>query len=114
MMNGKSKHAPGPWEYRQANPQNGFTRSIRASDSTGVAIISNRLDVAVIDANAHLIAAAPEMLEALEALVTHFSGEIYSGSGTEDNQLKLQALRNIIAKAKGQTSQVHQDKPVEV
>jgi hypothetical protein len=57
-----SKHAPGPWELTHTE-QMGF----RVSDSTGwgVAVVLKDTND---EANARLIAAAPQMLEALEKI----------------------------------------------
>lgn len=58
------KHTPGPWEIEgnrimESNPPPGIARS-------GIASIHNYLGSGVF--NARLIAAAPEMLKALQAL----------------------------------------------
>ena len=73
----KSKHTPGPWFI---DPRAG-THII--SDGRGVASTGGYTDASDIDgsnlenvANAHLVAAAPLMLEALEAV---------EWSGTDDN-----------------------------
>lgn len=57
-----SKHTPGPWKLSHTRIQ-GF----RVSDSTGwgVAVVLKDTND---EANARLIAAAPQMLEALEAV----------------------------------------------
>ena len=57
-----SKHAPGPWKITHT-ALNGY----RVSDSTGwgVAVVLKDTND---EANARLIAAAPQMLEALERL----------------------------------------------
>jgi len=57
-----SKHTPGPWKTTHS-AMSGY----RVSDSTGwgVAVV---LKDANDEANAHLIAAAPQMLEALEKI----------------------------------------------
>ena len=59
-----SKHNSGPWKITHT-ALNGY----RVSDSTGwgVAIVLKDVND---EANAHLIAAAPQMLEALEAAIS--------------------------------------------
>ncbi len=56
-----SKHTPGPW---RAMPY----RKVNGADGVEVCALQSR-KIEVADANAHLIAAAPDMLEALENLV---------------------------------------------
>ena len=60
-----SKHNSGPWKITHT-----ALNSYRVSDSTGwgVAIVLKDVND---KANAHLIAAAPQMLEALEAAYEH-------------------------------------------
>ena len=60
-----SKHAPGPWELTHT-----ALMGFRVSDSTGwgVAVVLKDTND---EANARLIAAAPQMLDALEAAYDH-------------------------------------------
>jgi hypothetical protein len=57
-------------------------------------------------ANARLIAAAPELLEALKALLLHEGEKCFSGIGTEHDSYALEAAKNAaiaaIAKATGE------------
>jgi hypothetical protein len=58
------KHTPGPWKYEQS------TKTIRATPSNYWLATMDSWDGAVNhDANAKLIAAAPELLEALSMLL---------------------------------------------
>jgi len=57
-----SKHTPGPWKTTHS-AMSGY----RVSDSTGWGVAVVLKDVND-EANAHLIAAAPQMLEALEKI----------------------------------------------
>ena len=83
-----SKHTPGPWTIR-----NNF--------------IDAEIDIVaefnpIIDgsqANAHLIAAAPEMLEALEKI--SISIEFY-GQSLHEKLEGFEELKTVIKKAKGQ------------
>jgi hypothetical protein len=60
----KAQHTPGPWKYEVA------TRTIRSEPANYWLASMNSWDGAVNhEANARLIAAAPEMLEALKAVV---------------------------------------------
>ena len=90
------KHTPGPWRYE---PQNG-------SPTTGQHMISGSKPGYLAEvrdcgsgdvvANAHLIAAAPDMLEALKAALSLI--EIAIPFDGEVNRM----VRNAIAKAEGQ------------
>ena len=76
---GTSEHTPGPWEPYWVSPS--FWRITRQGK-----------DIAATEANTRLMAAAPELLEALEALV-----------GLWDDSTWDKA-RAAIAKAKGETT----------
>lgn len=90
IQNMDAKHTPGPWEMSgptlKGNGYNiGSVNSHRTTEG---------------EANAALIAAAPEMLEALEAIATHFDTPA-SGRLCNISDL-LNDARAAIAKAKGQ------------
>lgn len=82
----KAKHTPGPWYIGRHSSQ--YEHEIHDGKPFG------RIGT-VISNNAHLIAAAPEMLKALEDVVHHL-GDTGAGAETRDNILLL------IAKAKGE------------
>ncbi len=93
----ETKHTPGPWVYtltRGANPK------LAISNSAGGAVALTKelsrhpmakQDNDVILANARLIAAAPELLHALECL-------LHPMAGTEED---IDYAREVIAKARG-------------
>ena len=77
-----SKHTPGPWRPVNSHPQNACIY-VQDDDGHEVATLYGGQDVGaaqdgdgvwsaqpIRDANAHLIAAAPDMLEALHDLLT--------------------------------------------
>ncbi|GAB1355460.1 hypothetical protein MASR1M12_42040 [Erysipelotrichia bacterium] len=82
-----SKHAPGPWGITHT-----ALMGFRVSDSTGwgVALVLKDTND---DANARLIAAAPQMLEALE-MVAEWNGD-------PDKYLNLDDVRSAIKATKG-------------
>src|SRR5689334_19211469 len=100
-----TKHTPGPWHVEAEE----------WTDGQGILICCKDAGVALIDpddeegatpedfANAHLIAAAPEMLEALKAFLRAPSiGSNGNGSVTiEVATFNLDAARAAIAKAEG-------------
>lgn len=110
------KHTPGPWTlcFHLQSEENdkkcpcGFHGDIWADDkvvcSIGVPHIDPssemvpRHDRSIELANAHLIVAAPEMLEAVEFLLPYFESE----AGTGDTQ-KVEELHALIAKARGES-----------
>ena len=90
-----SKHTPGPWIFEERVA--GF--DILAPESVYYVAEYLGVDCGVIDniADAYLIAAAPELLEALELVVSFVdAGE---GTWTVEEQQKARAA---IAKAKGE------------
>ena len=94
-----SKHTPGPWFIEQRTYDDGSTHfRITASEGHGWAgdrymSVSGCID----EHDALLIAAAPELLDALETIVEHF--EYYMG----DNECRpLENARAAIAKATGE------------
>ena len=87
------KHTPGPWE---------FTTSGTVQDAKGksIAYAAGRESMSVAYANGRLIAAAPELLEALEQLGTVLSFVLPSARA-EVQRLMKQA-EAAIRKAKGE------------
>lgn len=111
-----SKHTPGKWIVGNRNGYN--PSSITAlvddnmlNDRVVADILGIRLHCSIKDiepseelSNAHLIAAAPDLLEALEGLHDHLADYIkinHLGS-THHNQC-MQMARDAIRKAKGET-----------
>ena len=66
------QHTPGPWEACQPYDYGDFDGESRlvCGDDMRIAVVHwhPHLNAEMWDANAHLIAAAPELLEALETL----------------------------------------------
>lgn len=84
----EAKHTPGPWNFTG--------NGVYAADGTTVADNEPHYPQALDPCNGHLIAAAPELLEALEELEQLVSAHI---SEEADNWCK--SARAAIAKAKG-------------
>lgn len=102
----EAKHTPGPWvlddrgcKYIVSKAGDGYiTRDVCRMDGSTMASVAQT-------ANAHLIAAAPELLEALEKLAVladafSVSG-VYFGEIPEHSQA-IDAAYTAIAKAKGE------------
>lgn len=82
-----AKHTPGPWISRQ--PEKWCGR-YRVETPAGIEIAAVPQD----EANARLIAAAPELLDALEAIIGHDAHLL--------NPYRVEAARIAIAKARGE------------
>lgn len=94
-----AKHAPGPWDYFVGNANGRGLIRIEQS-GTGQHIASMQRG-AVSGANARLIAAAPDLLAALEELADAFKGD--DGLERAMNiglDSEILAARAAIAKAK--------------
>lgn len=99
---------PGPW--RQVWSTNGhFMIGIAGQDGVGVTDSRFNLwsgDDAEAKANAHLIAAAPELAEALDCLLTTYVEMVNSGDcgfWDAEKQPEVIAARAALAKARGET-----------
>lgn len=102
----EAKHTPGPWELSEAEYKEGFGtyRRVEQVEQFGDVVASvcirhtaNHTLNACGDANARLIAAAPELLGALEAM----SAEFDSGDVNDGEWAAIQKARAAIAKATG-------------
>ena len=102
------KHTKGPWKYIGWDGQ----MEIRTEDNqeTGIAFLGNREDGAIPNgqtrANAHLIAAAPELLEIceyMESILESIPERIlqYIEDDILDESIYFLMIKNVIAKAKG-------------
>lgn len=96
-----SKHTPGPWvvfhnKYRIPAVEVDGSVWSEGFDS-GVRLQSER------DANAHLIAAAPDLLAALKELLDQGEGCAACGFGTPGCGCRYERARAAIAKAEGES-----------
>ncbi|MFN7611738.1 MAG: hypothetical protein ACK5QX_12520 [bacterium] len=114
----EAKHTPGPWEWAEDHPQNAvayvYARNGFALDEIAT-LYGGSEDVAkgsdgvwgdhpIRRANARLIAAAPDLLTALQDLLDHYLELANSGDcGAWDPEPEPQviAARAAIAKARG-------------
>lgn len=95
-----SKHTPGPW--RTCEPGSNFHKGrlfVRRSDSEAlIATVASELKFSERAANARLIAAAPELLQALKAL-REVAIDAYKAGRVD--ALAFITAGNVIAKAEG-------------
>lgn len=91
-----NKHTPGPWTNRGRIPQPGLPHSTVAAKTLIARVYSEAFgDIEQEEANARLMAAAPELLEALENLLRYLE--------TDDmRDLDMNKARAAIAKATGE------------
>lgn len=90
-----SKHTPRPWRFEYGE--------IRAEDKNGIVRALAKVEKVVgeDEANAHLIAAAPEMLEALEEVARLPIAGPYPDGPCLD-QADMDLVKAAIAKATGE------------
>ena len=81
------KHTPGPWNYDRS----GYSLYVNSGRELVTALSMDGKRLETSEANARLIAAAPDLLEALERYVHHFGDP-------------LKCARTAIAKATGEKS----------
>ena len=94
----EAKHTPGPWKAESAAGQHDTAGWMVLGRSRLVASVSNLWEDA--EANARLIAAAPELLEALKNIVDWFDVKRDLNDGAQSETLKeaLAALDKAEAK----------------
>ena len=100
----ETKHTPGPWGHYQRDGS-AHLRFISGPSPRAIAIATiesipeKYQDAESIEANAHLIAAAPDMLEALESIL--------DGVDCQPGYIRergIEIARAAIAKAKGKNN----------
>ena len=90
-----TKHTPGPWSAHYNNE--GLT--VFSPDNVPVAYVDyDECEERPVEANAHLIAAAPAMYEALQRL---FNGNVDCGTYWQIDVSDIQAAKQAIAQAEG-------------
>lgn len=90
----QAKHTPGPWHV---NDDKGCRWIETSKDDVIARICKDSCSREIFDANASLIAASPDLLDALKGLLEITDFHELFGSKTE-------AARAVIAKATGETS----------
>lgn len=77
-MAGGAKHTPGPWEVERLEASNRLAVTARRSHTVAIMSRNVHIDETVHEANARLIAAAPDLLDALRHvyLVTDSPGSL--------------------------------------
>ena len=103
------RHTPGPWQTVNVGTDDEPMMSVRAARIAGqpprheVALCATGdSPQAMEDANAHLITAAPEMLEALQVCAAELAEIANFAPQTSDPHFALNVARAAIAKATGE------------
>jgi len=99
-MGQKAAHTPGPWNCNHSSAS-GYDIVCSENSPTDVCVISRRdKTTGEIDANARLIAAAPELLAALETAYMALIGYL-PAHRNDVTDAAIGAARAAITKAKG-------------
>ena len=93
----ETKHTPGPW---RTDAHNGFPLDI---EDPGEYMIAKATPCAKAEANARLIAAAPDLLAALESIASMYDYEAACGDLASRLYEATCLARAAIAKATGET-----------
>lgn len=96
----KDKFTPGPWFAESADMfgDHNIVTGDQIDRLAVAAVVSNMRPTETVEANAHLIAAAPEMLAILESIARPFP----DGCNWEDQARACQVIaEQIVAKARG-------------
>ena len=106
-----SKHTPGPWYADKIQDRAAFNIFTPGQCTALLTLEPGKYDgadprVGSVEANARLIAAAPDLLEALRALLAvapyHAPGAAHGVMGAEERHASaIKAARAAIAKAEG-------------
>lgn len=101
-----TKHTPGPWTREEGQRfRHDQSAGIKAADGLFVAtaLDKNRIDLdAEVEANARLIAAAPELLDALKSALLELE-RINKNIYVLVDHFVIEEIRGAIAKAKGES-----------
>ncbi len=93
------KHTPGPWTFVQGGSGNFPTWNVRVGSNLITLPFASSMDT--LDADARLIAAAPDLLEALKE-IEPILARMYGPQAA--NLPPMQLVRSAIAKATGETA----------
>ena len=91
-----NKHTPGPWKV--SKPRKSYMNGEMMFRIDGADVVKDYEDWGFTEESARLIAAAPDLLEALQAMATEFD----SGDVNDGEWAAIQKARTAIAKATGE------------
>lgn len=94
-----SQHTPGPWTVRE------IEGAFHGSKAYAIDFNEDQeqvVDYVYTEADANLISAAPDLLDALERITTAYADEMYSERSCKEKDLpEVVAARKVIARARG-------------
>lgn len=93
-----TQHTPGPWQCDDCLSANGFTTINRADDTPHGNTDEQPVATVYADADACLIAAAPDLLAALRDIVD-LQGKTANGLPLSENEVRDWAVANHTARA---------------
>lgn len=93
-------HTPAPWAFVQGGSGDFPTWNVRIGNR-GLITLPATASMETMDADARLIAAAPELLEALQALVKEYEPNLKVFAENAPRRFIWQKAVAIIAKAEG-------------
>lgn len=104
-MTQEAQHTPGPWRIKQSSA-NGNNFIYPEGSEDAICGVRFHLDFDAHEANARLIAAAPDLLEAVEVLLGGLEAEYPESKFGIDfrtqMRIRMNKARAAIAKARGQ------------
>ena len=96
-MNNKAQFTPGPWVAERDTARNAYAWKVTGAKGTvnDIARLALVDSYSQLEGNAHLIAAAPAMYEALQATLAYFL------RSKQTHAPEVQIIRQAIAQAEG-------------
>jgi len=96
-----NQHTLGPWKAVQHSREHKWAWTIEGADGVVQSIARMGLvdDAQAVAANAHLIAAAPAMYEAIKAALDYYRG-VFTGNTVTDEMMSSK-LEQALAQAEG-------------
>lgn len=99
----KNKFTPGPWTIEYTIREKYHLGQLRKADSSHIVVGANlplaELHLGNVNANAYLIAAAPEMYDEIESALTEIEN---FGENLHERLACVENLRAVLAKARGE------------
>ena len=95
------KHTKGPWKVREKLTVGNKILITSCKDKYVSEIFTLECEKAIDKANAHLIAASPDLLEACKSAYKNLKGETEMGWSIKKRSILLDELLNTINKAEG-------------
>lgn len=99
-MQDKTEHTPGPWEASRIKDGGQKGLYVKQPGDKGLYLVKHTFDGIQAEANAKLMAAAPEMYEALKEIVDLFDGLMHGGFQKLES-FTLKPARLALIKAQG-------------